>query len=136
VRRTGVRVLEVSGAIVLALALGLLVFTLELQYRGRSAMERSDAAFHRGDLRESIREAQTALLAYVPSSDHVREAEQRLVAIGRGAETDQKFEVARAAWESLRVGYLRTHYPGKPDAEYLREAERALSRIDGELAKK
>jgi len=124
------------GAVVLVVGLGLVVFTFELRQRGQAAMERSDAAFHHGKLRESIREAERALLAYVPSSQHVQRAEERLVAIGRGAETEQRLDVARAAWEALRVGYFRTTYPGKPAPSYQAEAERALARIDGELARK
>ena len=93
-------------------------------------MQQSDLAFHRGELPDAIRYAEAALLAYVPASSHVEQAEARLVAVARGAEAERNFALARSAWEALRVGYYRTRYPGKPTPRYAAEAERAIVRLD------
>jgi hypothetical protein len=136
VRRARTRGLEVGGAVVLAVLLGLLVLVLRLGERGRLAMKDSDTAFHRGDLAESIRAAEVALLSYVPASSHIQEAEERLVSIARGAEAGHNWQLARASWEALRVGYERTSYPGRPKARYASELKLALARLEEQLARK
>jgi hypothetical protein len=136
VRHARTRGLEVVGAVVLALLLGLFVLGFGLGERGRAAMQESDAAFHRGDLAESVRNAERALVLYVPASAHVREAEERLVSIARGAEAEKNWQLARRSWEALRVGYERTWYPGRPRARYSTEIERAVARLDQQLTRK
>lgn len=93
-------------------------------------MERSDAAFHRGDLVEAIAEARTAALYYVPGARHVHEAEGRLEAIARGAEAEGNWKLARRAWDALRLIAQQTHYPGRPASEAGQRAQKALKRLD------
>jgi hypothetical protein len=136
VRRARIRGLEIAGAGLLVLALGLFLFIFRLQQRGQTAIHESDLAFHRGDLREAVRKAEVAFLAYVPGSEHVSAAEERLVAVARGAEAEKNFALARSAWEALRVAYGRTRYPGRPTPRYWEESDRAVERLDSSLERK
>lgn len=118
----------------LACAVGLLSLGLALHFRGTAAMERSDAAFHSGDLRASVEWAQTAALAYLPGAQHVRAAEERLEAVARGAESASDIELARRAWDSLRLVDEQTKYPGRGESRSGDTARRALVRIWKQVA--
>ena len=96
-------------------------------------MQSSDTAFHAGDLSESVRFAKRAATAYIPSADHVRQAESRLTAIARGAEGEGDLELALRAWDALRVIDEQTAYPGRGPSATGREARSALSRIWGTI---
>lgn len=113
--------------------LGILVLTLRLEREGKEHMARSDRAFHRGELSLAVLEAKSALLAFVPGAAHVGRAEDRLVAIARGAEAEGRLELARTAWDALRVGEERTSYPGKGVSERAVLAHEGLRRIDQKL---
>lgn len=115
---------------VLAVLVGLAVWTVRLLDQGERAMLASDQAFHTGNLRDAMRSAEAALRAYVPGSDHVRSAEDRLRAIARGSEAEGELMVARSAWEALRIYDERTDYPGRGPTRYRAEADAALVRID------
>jgi hypothetical protein len=117
-------------------ALGLLAFVLllvvsgvTLTARGREEMQRSDEAFHDGDLRTAIFHAKKAALSFVPGAYHVERAYQRLEAIGRGAEAQGDEELARVAWEALRGAVEETNYPGRPVAPAHERAVESLERL-------
>lgn len=117
-------------------ALGLLAFIVlivisgfTLSTRGQAEMDRSDEAFHDGDLRTSIFHARKAALSFVPGSRHVELAYQRLEAIGRGAEAQGDEELARIAWEALRGVVEETNYPGRPRAPAHDRAVKSLKRL-------
>lgn len=92
-------------------------------------MRRSDQAFHDGDLRAAIFHARKAALSFIPGADHVQQAYERLEAIGRGAEAQGDEELARIAWEALRVAVLQTNYPGRPSTAAYERAEESLERL-------
>ncbi len=120
-----------SAALLLLLFIAaVLVFAFSSIGRGRAAMRRSDVAFHAGDLPLSIREARAAALAYVPGAEHVKEAEARLLAIARGAEAEGRRDLARAAWDALRVAEEQTSYPGRGRLPLGEEARAAIERLD------
>lgn len=113
----------------------LVVFVLALKtarevHRGESALRESDAAFDRGDLHRSVLHARTAALAYVPGAPHVSAAYERLEAIGRGAEAEGRYEIARLAWGAVRTSVLQTRHWLVPREDELERAERALDRLN------
>lgn len=117
-------------------ALGLLAFVVlvvvsgvTLTSRGKEEMQRSDGAFHDGDLRTAIFHAKKAALSFVPGADHVERAYQRLEAIGRGAEAQGNEELARIAWEALRGAVEETDYPGRPATPAHQRAAESLERL-------
>lgn len=120
-----------SAALLLLLFIAaVLVFAFSSIGRGQAAMKRSDAAFHAGELLLSIQEARSAALAYVPGARHVKEAEARLLAIARGAEAEGRRDLARAAWDALRVVEEQTSYPGRGHLPLGDEARSAIERLD------
>lgn len=132
--RTSILALIAFG--LFGLTVGLVVWSVRLLGQGERAMQASDRAFHAGDLREAVRSAESALNAYVPGSNHVRSAEDRLRAIARGSEAEGRLMTARTAWDALRVYDERTKYPGRGPTRYRAEAEAALVRIDRLLGEK
>lgn len=121
--RRGVQVLLLA---VLLLAL----MTAREVHRGESALRESDQAFHGGDLHRSVLEARTAALSYVPGAPHVGAAYERLEAIGRGAEAEGRYEVARLAWGAVRSSVLQTRHWLVPRRGELERAESALARLN------
>jgi hypothetical protein len=115
--------------IVVSCVIGISGLGFVLIHRGRDAMEKSDAAFHSGHLRESAKWAKAAALSYVPSAQHVKLAEQRLSAIARGAEGTGDWDLARRAWDALRVCDEQTRYPGRGVSPAGEQARGALSRL-------
>lgn len=109
----------------------LLVITsgIVLTFRGRDEMSKSDAAFHDGRLRDSLVHSRQAALAYVPGSEHVKAAYARLQAIAKGAESSGDRDLAKMAWDTLRLVHVQTSYPGRPGTELEEEAERGLKRL-------
>lgn len=132
--RTKERLLRFLALGVVALVAGVFCLGLALAHEGREAMERSDAAFHRAEMVDAIAEARTAALAYVPGSEHVRRAERRLEAIARGAEAQGDWQLARRAWDALRLVTEQTDYPGRPVSTAGERARAALQRLDGRVA--
>lgn len=113
----------------------LVVFALALKtarevHRGEGALRESDAAFDRGDLHRSVLHARTAALSYVPGAPHVSAAYERLEAIGRGAEAEGRYEIARLAWGAVRSSVLQTRHWLVPHKGELERAERALHRLN------
>jgi len=124
-----------------AAAFGLVFFSVSLVVvglrevgRGEAALERSDRAFHGGDLGTALRQARQAGLSYVPGAAHVRAAEERLEAIARGAEADGQHELARRAWDALRLVDEETDYPGRAPNAAGERARAALRRLDQDAA--
>ncbi len=116
--------LAVSFVLLLAVA------GLTLTQKGRTEMQKSDEAFHSGDLRLSLVHAKAAALSYVPGSTHVLAAYRRLEAIAKGAEAEGNHQLARLAWESLRNVHAQTAYPGRPMSEFEKAAEAGVKRVD------
>jgi hypothetical protein len=112
-----------------ALSLGVLVLALVLLHRGQARMAESDRAFHSGDLRSSVWEAKAAGLAYVPGSEHVARATARLEAIARGAASEGRPELARLAWDALRLLDEQTDYPGRGPTPFGELATAELGRL-------
>jgi len=112
-----------------ALALGVLVLAVVLVRRGEARMAESDRAFHAGELRVSVWEAKAAGLAYVPGSEHVVRATARLEAIARGAAAEGRPELARLAWDALRLIDEQTDYPGRGRAPFGELARAELGRL-------
>lgn len=98
--------------------------------RGEAALRASDEAFHRGDLETSVRHARTAALSYVPGAPHVSSAYERLAAIGKGAETEGRYELARTAWGAVRSSVLQTNHWLVSRSVDLEQAEQALTRLN------
>jgi hypothetical protein len=109
--------------------LALLLLGVVLVRRGEAALTRSDEAFHGGHLQVAIAEAKQSALAYVPGSEHVLGATERLEAIARGAEADGRRDLARLAWDALRVVDEQTAYPGRGPTASGALARQALLRL-------
>lgn len=118
--------LFLAGAV---LSLGLLALGAVLVRRGEAAMAESDRAFHAGDLRGAVWEAKEASLAYVPGSEHVRRGVARLEAIARGAAAEGRWDLARLAWDALRLVDEQTAYPGRGATPFGRRAKAELARM-------
>ncbi len=123
------KVLRLLSVTVLLVVSTLVLSGLFLTGRGQDEMKQSDQAFHEGDLRASIRFARKAALSYVPGSSHVGAAHARLEAIARGAEAEGNFEIARLAWDSLRLVHVQTDYPGRPKSGAQAKAEERLKEL-------
>jgi hypothetical protein len=114
----------------LVLATGLLalvVLSVVLTLRGEAAMAESDRAFHAGELRVAVWEAKEAGLAYVPGAAHVARGVARLEAIARGATAEGRWDLARLAWDSLRLLDEQTNYPGRGQTPWGLRAAEALA---------
>jgi len=110
-------------------ALTLVTLGVVLVRRGEAALAESDRAFHAGDLRVAVWEAKAAALAYVPGSDHVQKSTARLEAIARGAAAEGRWDLARLAWDALRLVDEQTDYPGRGPTEFGRAAKAELERM-------
>lgn len=124
------RILSRLAQALLVFLLVIVIFGWRERQRGVAHLERSDSAFHQNDLLTALREARAAGLAYVPGSGHVRAAEERLEAIARGAEAEGRFDLARRAWDALRVVTEATEYPGRAASPAGQRAREALKRLD------
>jgi hypothetical protein len=113
----------------LSLGLMAVVSGVTLTVKGRAALAESDQAFHQGDMRRSIAEARAAALSYVPGGEHVHGSYERLEAIARGAESQGDRDLARVAWDTLRVVLEQTDYPGRPSSDVLERARTNLKRL-------
>jgi hypothetical protein len=123
------RFFRVASAALVALMVLIVAAGVTLTVRGRAEMEKSDVAFHKGELRLSVRHAEKAALAYVPGAEHVLAAYDRLEAIARGAESEDNIPLALIAWDALRLVHARTSYPGRPRSEVEDRAMEALKRL-------
>jgi hypothetical protein len=112
----------------LVLVVALIAMTLRAVREGESAMQASDAAFHRGDLGNATLEARRAALAYAPGAPHTRRAMARLRAIAIGSEGGGDPESARLAWGAIRAAALGARHVTTPYGTELEEANRALAR--------
>jgi hypothetical protein len=90
----------VLGAALLVAGLGAVLCRFSLE--GERAMQRSDAEFDRGRLRESLLFARRAAGLYAPGLSHVERADARLDAIAVGAESSHREELAIVAWQAIR----------------------------------
>lgn len=119
---------RIAFALLLAvLALG--VLTARMVKEGEGALSRSDAAFDRGDLRESILHARRAAVLYAPGAPHVPAAFARLRAVAVGAEAAGDADVARQAWGAIRGAALETRHVTAPHQAELDRANAALARL-------
>lgn len=122
-------VLRWAALALLALLVLVVISGVTLTKNGRSEMEKSDHAFHEGDVRAALFFAKKAALSYVPGSAHVEAAYERLEAIARGAEASGDESMARIAWDALRVSLEQTDYPGRPKSARHETAVRNLARL-------
>lgn len=109
--------------------LGLSVMTFRAIASGEAALERAEAAFDRGELREAIREARRSASLVAPGAAHVERAFARLLVVARGAEAAGDLDSARLAWEAVRAAALE----GKPafgaPSDHLERANQNLARL-------
>jgi hypothetical protein len=96
---------------------------------GESALERAEAAFDRGELRESIREARRAASSIAPGSSHVERGFTRLMVVARGAEASGDIELSRLAWEAVRGAALEGQSSFGPASDHLARANQQLARL-------
>lgn len=106
-----------------------LVTAREIQ-QGEAALRASDEAFHQGELEASVLHARRAVMAYVPGAPHVAAGYERLEAIGRGAEAEGRYELARTAWGAVRRSVLATRHWLVPRSDALERADQALLRLN------
>lgn len=124
------RVMLVGAFALLALA----VVSLRTALMGRAALARADAAFDRGDLEESVREARRAASLRMPGGAHVDAAYTRLLVIARGAEAVGRTDLSIAAWDATRAAALESETPwGDPRPE-LERANQNLARLRAHVA--
>ena len=124
------RSLRLLSLALLSLVLLVVVAGLSLTHRGAAEMEKSNEAFHGGRLRDAVHHARRAALSYVPGATHVQQAHERLEAIARGAETAGDRQIARVAWDTLRLVHVQTDYPGRPPSAAEARANAALKRMN------
>lgn len=115
---------------VLAIAVVLLVVTARAVYGGESELAASNEALLRGDAREATTRARIAAQYYVPGAPHVAVAYQRLLALGREADTRRLDADAAFAFNAVRTACLSTRWIVVPHPEALDEANRALAAIE------
>ncbi|HEY3499904.1 MAG TPA: hypothetical protein VGK73_34675 [Polyangiaceae bacterium] len=115
------------GLTVVVVALG--VMTYRVVSDGTAALEQSDAAFHRGDLPNTVLYARRAAIAYAPGAPHTRAALARLRAVATGSEGVGDTQSARLAWGAIRSAAIETRHVTLPYAGELEEANRALARL-------
>jgi hypothetical protein len=117
-----------SGALVsVLLALG--IMTARAVQEGEAALEASDTAFNRGDVRGAAFHARRAAIWYAPGAPHVDRAYARLLAVAKGAEALGDRETALYAWNAVRGAALETRHAWVPRAGDLEEANRNLARL-------
>jgi ATP/maltotriose-dependent transcriptional regulator MalT len=117
------------GLVVALLVLGASVMTFRALKLGEAALVRAEAAFDRGDLRETIREARRSASLVVPGADHVERAFARLLVVARGAEAAGDLDSARLAWEAVRSAALEGQPAFGAPSDHLSRANRNLARL-------
>jgi hypothetical protein len=121
----------------LAVAGVMLVFAL-MTYRavsaGEAALEDSEAAFDRGELRESLRQARLAASLVAPGAEHVDRAFTRLIVIARGAEAAGDLDLARLAWEAVRDAAILGQGGFAEASDRLTRANENLARLGARAA--
>ena len=110
-------------------ALGLGAMTVRALTAGESALERAEAAFDRGELRETIREARRAASLVVPGAGHVERAFARLMVVARGAEAAGEIDLSRLAWEAVRGAAIEGQSSFGPPSDHLARANGNLARL-------
>ena len=118
--------------VALGMLLAVLLFaglTARVVAAGEVELQKSDAAFDHGDLREAVLYARRAAILYAPGAPHVGAAYARLGAIAIGAEASNQVAVARLAWGAIRGAALETRHFWTPRAADLERANASLARL-------
>lgn len=97
---TGRRTLVFAGLLSLALLASAFIHVF---HRGKRAMEASDQALAKGDLRSAVTAAKEATQAKMPFSPYPERGKQRLREIAQSAEERADFDIATIAFRSLRA---------------------------------
>lgn len=125
-----------SQGMLRSLAVGLVVvlatFALVTQRtleRGAREMQASDAAFDAGELELAVRHARRAAGLYVPDSEHVARAYERLRAVATGAERARDTALATAAWRATRAAATESRHLWASGPRELAEANLSLARL-------
>lgn len=113
-----------AGLLSLALLASALVHVFQ---RGKHAMEASDQALGKGDLRGAITSAKEATQARMPFSPYPERGRQRLREIAQSAEERADFDIATIAFRSLRAACGSTSTGRVEDCAA--EADLGLERI-------
>jgi hypothetical protein len=118
-----------GSALCLLVVLAGAVLTARVVTEGEAELERSDAAFDRGDLRTAVLHARRAAIFYAPGAPHVGAAYARLAAVATGAEAAGQVDVARLAWGAIRGAALETRHLSTPRQADLDRANANLARL-------
>lgn len=113
----------------LAASVVLAVITARVVVGGEREIAASTEALRAGDAHEAAVRARRAAEWYAPGAPHVRVAYDRLMALGREAESRRKTAIALLAYEGVREAALSTRWLLTPHAAELAEAEAAIARI-------
>ncbi len=93
----------------------------------RMAQATSDVAFDKGDLKESLKEAQYASLMSNPDSQYFGEATDRLEAIAVGSEATGRPKTALLAWSCLSATYMATKSAVSSNSRLAQQSEQHIA---------
>ena len=102
---SGRRTLLFAGLLSLTLFAGAFLHVFQ---RGKNAMDASDRALAKGELRSAITSAKEATQARMPFSPYPERGKQRLREIAQSAEERSDFDIATIAYRSLRAACAST----------------------------
>ena len=130
------KILYFAASLLSLLVLLGVVLGFRFSVQGEKAMELSDQAFDEGDFIESIFQAERAGLLYFPGAAHYRRAEERLLSVARGSESEGETQVSLAAWRALALINQQTNYWGRGETRYFSLTTQALKRLEEQSVKK
>ena len=117
------------GIVLFGLTVALGVIVTRLLIDSRQACRQGASAQQRGDMTEAIRHYLDAGRLYVPGSPFVRQALDRLDAIGVALVNKGDYPLARSAFESERAALLGARSLYTPYAARLPGIERRIARL-------
>lgn len=116
-------------AAMLAVVLVLGAITARVVVAGELEIAASTEALEAGDPVEATIRARRAASWYAPGAPHVGVAYERLMTLGREAETRRRRDVALLAFEGVREASTATRWLVTPHAADVAEADRAIARL-------
>ena len=94
--------------LLIAISMSSLFNLRRLSQEARSAQAASDQAFDKGDLKQSLNEAEYASLVSISDSQSSKQSIDRIEAIAMGSEATGRPRTALLAWSSLSATFLAT----------------------------
>jgi hypothetical protein len=101
----------------------------EAHRNGEAARQQGDVAATQAAELEAVAEWRRAARWYVPGAPHVRQAYDRLAALGQAAETAGDRDLALAAWTGVRSSALATRWLTVPHADRLAVANQHIATL-------